>query len=67
MILPNNKEENFQLDLKKKILDHKIALENLYKIINNIQNENKAKNIENEEMKNEINIKLMKKIQLLMN
>ena len=55
MILPNNKEENFQLDFKKKNIRSQISLENLYKIINNIQNENKAKNIENEEMKNEIN------------
>jgi len=52
MFLPNKKEENFQLNLKKKLLDREISLKNLYSIINDIQNENKKKN---EELKNEIN------------
>ncbi len=55
MILPNKKEEIFQLDLKRKLLNAQISLENLYKIVSDIQNENKTKNIENEELKNEIN------------
>ena len=43
MILPNKKEENFQLFLNKKLLNTEISLKNLYNIINDIQIENKKK------------------------
>ena len=43
MILPNKKEENFQLYLNKKWLNTVVSLKSLYIKINDIQNEIKKK------------------------